>query len=95
MPTSWIDAPKDPDAVRDYAMDWSEDIADDTITDAVWTIESGSVTIIQFNLDAAETTAIVRLAGGSPGETCRIKCHVTLSSGEEDEYTSDLVIAER
>jgi hypothetical protein len=95
MPTSWIDAPKDPDAIRDYSMDWSDDIGEDTITTAVFTVEEGDVVIVQYNLDDTEKIGIVRLSGGTPGETCQVKCHVVLSSGEEDEYTSPLVIAER
>lgn len=95
MPTSWIDAPKDPDAIRDYSMDWTDDIGDDTIDTAVWTVEEGTVEIVQYNLDDTSKIAIVRLRGGTAGETCKVQCHVTLSSGEEDDYTSDLVIAQR
>lgn len=95
MPTNWNDAPKDPEAIRDYAMDWTADIGEATITDQTWEVVDGDVQIVQDGLSDDLKTTIVRLSGGTAGQTCHIKNHVVLSTGEEDEYTGVLVIAQR
>jgi hypothetical protein len=93
MPTDWSNAPKDPDAVRDYTMSWADDIGDATITAHIYTVAAGTVVLQDTSFTDNSTT--VRVAGGTAGELAQIKNHVFLSTGEEDEYTSPLPIIER
>lgn len=95
MATSWKDAPKDPEDVRDYAYDWSADMpAEVTIATSVWTVVSGDVTIVQDSHN--NTVSTVRLGGGTvPGSPSVLNCHVVLSDGQELDVDNSLKIAER
>lgn len=93
MPQNWNAAPKDPDAIRDYGMDWSADIGDATIASSQWYIDEGTVTNVQASY--TDTTTTIRVSGGTDGEIAKLRNHVVLSNGEEDEFTGLLTIAER
>lgn len=93
MATDWSGAPKDPQDVRDYGIDWSADIGAATIVASTWSIVSGTITIV---LDDFETTATtVRLAGGTAGESVQLRNHVILSDGQEADQTGTIDIQER
>lgn len=94
MATSWKGAPKDPEDIIDYTVDWAADLGARTITDSVFTVASGDVVIV----DSAwtDTTASVRLSGGTVAASpSQVNNHITLSTGEELDVTNALVIKER
>ena len=74
---------KDPDAVLDYAFDWSSWLdEDETIGDYTITVASG----ITVDSDS-ESSGIVTvwLSGGTAGDTYLIACAIETSDGRIDE----------
>jgi hypothetical protein len=55
---------KDPDAVLDYAIDWTDRLGSDTISTSTWTVPSG-ITKDSDNKTTAKTT--IWLSGGTVG----------------------------
>jgi hypothetical protein len=96
MATDWANAPKDPQAVRDYGIDWSADIGANTILASTWVIALGDVSgVVIVQDDHTTTTTTVRLSGGVVGSSVTITNHVTLSNGEEDDQTGTIKIRDR
>lgn len=93
MAIDWSNAPKDPEAKRDYGLDWALDIGATTITASVWEVVSGDIVIESDSF--TDTKTAVRLTGGTVGTGCTVKNHIVLSSGEEDEYSGEIEIVER
>ena len=91
-------APKDPDEVLDYMVDWQDDDdpcleAGETISTSTFTIVTGTVVIdSQSNTD---TTATVWLSGGAVGERCDVLNRVTTSEGRTYDHTAKLRIRSR
>lgn len=82
---------KDPDAVLDYTIDWSEWLAEgDTITavsatpDTGITVDSSAFTV---------TTTTIWVSGGVTG-TYNIVVHVTTNGGREDDRTIEIQMKE-
>lgn len=88
---------KDPDAVLDYAIDWSADyLGDDVLAGSSWTVEPDeaggvSVTASAFDTGVASVTA----AGGLPGRIYRLINHVTMASGRSDSRSIVLRVEKR
>lgn len=81
---------KDPDAVRDFGIDWTGDLGDAAITSSTWTVVAGSVVIDGHGHDEGRTW--LRLSGGVAGERCKLHNRIELSTGEVDEVTRPLTI---
>ena len=98
MAKTW-DAVLDPDEIRDFGVNWLPQITDNrgivvkTITASTYSVESGSVQILDQSFTTTNTT--VRLSGGMLGEICNLLNTVTLSDGERYEQTCQLRVAER
>ena len=87
----WIE--KDPDAVLDYIVDWSDWLDTDTITGApVWTVPTGLTKASQSN---TTTTATAWISGGAQGMTYTLGCRITTTGGRTDERSFRLKIVER
>jgi len=85
--------PKDPDAVLDYAFDWTK-----------WLQTSESISTYTISIDAgltkdsdSETAGIVTvwLSGGTDGETYKVACRITTGLGRTDERTAVVEMSER
>lgn len=75
---------KDPDAVLDYTIDWSDWLGSDTITASTWTVPAG----ITNDSDSNTTTkAIIWLSGGTAETTYECINHITTTGGREDDRT--------
>jgi hypothetical protein len=75
---------KDPDAVLDYAVDWSHWLDDDTIDASEWVVPDG----IEKDSDTNTTTiATVWLSGGTLGATYTLVNHITTAAGRENDQT--------
>ena len=84
---------KDPDAVLDFAVDWSEWIeGQDTIVTSVWESPDG-LTTADPDLDGAKAT--IWLSGGVANMTYRVVNRVTTSAGRVDDRTLRVRVAER
>lgn len=81
MPSIFL---KDPEAILDYMIDWTDWLAGDTIVSAVWTIPAG-LTVVTDSHD--NTTTTVWLSGGTLGTTYTGKVHIVTSAGREEDHT--------
>ena len=78
---------KDPDAVLDYAIDWTTWLDDDTIATSTWTIETISGDASPLAKESALNTnyvATVILQGGTVGNIYNIKNTITTGNGYTD-----------
>jgi hypothetical protein len=76
---------KDPDAVKDYSVDWGTWLDGDTITASTWTADDG-ITVDSDENDT--TTATVWLSGGAlEDEKYRLINHITTAAGREDDQS--------
>lgn len=82
----------DPDAVLDYAIDWSAWLDDDTIVTATWEADTG-ITIDSD--DNTTTLATVWLSGGTERVIYRVTNHIVTAAGREDDRTITLRVMER
>lgn len=83
---------KDPEAVLDYSVDWSDWLGEDTIASVDWTVPDGLTLESQTNSD---TVATATLSGGTAATSYAVKCHVTTALGLEDERTVSLRVREK
>jgi hypothetical protein len=84
---------KDPDAVLDYVLDWSEWlVTGDTISAATSTPDSG-ITVDSTSHTTTGTTTW--LSGGTAGTTYSVVVHVTTADGREDDRTMTIVVKDR
>jgi hypothetical protein len=94
-PRHWpyrIRSPKDPDAVLDYQIDWSDWLGDgESIAVADWAVTGGT----EDSATTTATTATIWLSGGTEGETISATCSVTTDLGRSDDRTLILRVAER
>lgn len=83
---------KDPQAVLDYAFDWTPWLAaGETIVTA--TATATGATVNSFTQAAGVVT--VWISGGVVGASANVVCRVVTNSGRTDDRTLRLVIAER
>ena len=83
---------KDPDAVLDYSIDWSDWLGDDTIASSSWAASTG----ITVDSDTNTTTAaIVWLSGGTAGENYTATNSIVTAAGREDDRTITIVGVEK
>lgn len=85
---------KDPDAVLDYKIDWSDwlEPLTDTIAASSWTADTG-ITIDSNSFDDDET--VVWLSGGTTGTKYGVTNHITTAGGREDDRTIYIKIREQ
>lgn len=84
---------KDPQAVLDYAMDWTPWLAEgETIATSSWTVDAG----ITKDSDSKTTTvATVWLSGGTAGVTYKLTNHITTNQGRTDERSFPVSVRQR
>ena len=75
---------KDPEAVLDYQVDWSDWLDDDTIDTSEWTVPAGLTEDSDSN---TYTVAKVWLSGGTSGTTYAVENKITTADGRTDERT--------
>ncbi|WP_420032209.1 hypothetical protein ACN2WE_04945 [Streptomyces sp. cg28] len=86
---------KDPAARLDYTWDWTLWLAStaDTISAARVTLPAGLTAVQAPTL--TDTVVTQRVEGGVLGDTYKMVCQITTSSGLIDERTIDLTILNR
>lgn len=75
---------KDPEAVLDYQVDWSEWLDGDTISNSDWTVPTG---IERDSDDRDSTTATIWLSGGTAGEWYSVVNRIQTAGGRTDDRT--------
>jgi hypothetical protein len=84
---------KDPEAVLDYVWDWSDWLeVGETIVTALVTVPTGLVLDLQTN---TTTTVTAWLSGGTIGNGYAVNCHITTTTGREDDRTIYIVAISR
>jgi len=89
-----IEAPnKDPDATLDYSLDWTPWLAyGETIASHTVTAAAGITKVSDSETDGKIN---FRLSGGTVGVEYEITVEVTTSSGQIDQRTVTVLVAER
>ncbi|MES0071927.1 hypothetical protein [Mesorhizobium sp. M0058] len=92
--------PKDPDAIRDFGIDWTPDLPDDvTITASTWLLDGaawvGGGDLVKVGSSFTGTNTTVRISGGVAGTTYLVTNRIVMSDGEEDDFSQKLKIKER
>lgn len=86
-------AVQDPQAVKQYTMDWSDWLGDgETITAATVTAEAG-ITVDTSNNDTTSVT--FKLSAGVLGSRPKVTCHITTSAGQQDDRTLTVYVRNR
>ena len=76
---------KDPEAVLDYQINWSDWLPDDdTISTSTWVVPSG---ITEDSSSNTSTAATIWLSGGTAGTGYAVKNHIVTGAGREDDRT--------
>jgi hypothetical protein len=83
---------KDPDAILDYAVDWSRWLAGDTIASSVWIVPTGLAKATESN---TTTKAIVWLSGGVEGQTYTVTNRITTATGRTEDRSFTIRVEER
>lgn len=84
---------KDPDAVLDYEMDWSDWLVDtDTIVTSTWTADTGIT--IDSNTNST-TSATVWLSGGAAGSSYTVTNSIVTDDGRADDRSITIRCSER
>jgi len=84
---------KDPDAVLDYTVDWSDWLAtSEVISTSAWSVGAG---ITQDSSVKTDTTAIVWLSGGTAGTDYQATNRITTDGGRTDDRTITIMVRER
>lgn len=89
MPQTFI---KDPSAILDYTIDWTDWLEADTISSSSWTIPAGLT-----KTSEATTTkkATAWLSGGTLGQFYTVTNRVVTAGGRTDERSIVIVVAQR
>lgn len=73
---------KDPDAIVDYTIDWTDWLAGDTIQTSTWTAPAG----ITVSSESETTTkATVFLSGGTAGKVYLVTNRIVTAAGRTEE----------
>lgn len=83
---------KDPDALKDYQLDWAAFLDSDTITAVEWIVPAGLTKASESHTD---TTATVWLSGGTATQTYPVTCRVTTAGGRIDDRTFYVICREQ
>ncbi|MGE0460880.1 MAG: hypothetical protein AB7Q16_05885 [Vicinamibacterales bacterium] len=84
---------KDPEALLDYPIDWSDWLGADTITGTpVWTVPAGLTLAAESN---TTTTATAWLSGGTDGVDYIVECKITTVGGRVDERSIRIAVREK
>jgi hypothetical protein len=73
---------KDPDAVKNYGINWEPWLGSETIATSSWTFPSGITNEDDSN---TTTTTLVQVSGGTEGDDYELVNHIVTSGGQEDE----------
>lgn len=75
---------KDPDAVKDYGVNWLAWLGSDTIATSVWSVPAG---ITEVSESETTTASTIWLSGGSAGEDYELVNRITTAGGRTEDRT--------
>lgn len=80
---------KDPQAILDYSVDWSDWLGADTIATSTWSGDTGIT--IDSNTNST-TVATVWLSGGAAGRSYKLINKIVTAGGRTDERTIKVAV---
>jgi hypothetical protein len=89
---------KDAGAVIDYAKDWADWLAGDTITNTEWFVENPTgapddlVVYSQFDKPTTPTMTTVWLAGGAPGSIWIVTNRISTAAGRTQDHSMRVLV---
>ena len=83
---------KDPQAVLDYEIDWSDWLGADTIASSSWTVPSG---LTEEDSSDTTTAATVWLSGGTAGTNYDVTCEIVTDGGRTDDRTITIQVKQK
>lgn len=89
MPNKFL---KDPNAILDYTVDWSDWLDTDTIATSTWVLPSELTNVSDAKTG---TTSTVFLSGGTLGKTHQVVNRITTVLGRTDDRTIKIRIVEK
>jgi len=84
---------KDPDAVLDYAVDWTTWLDGDTIVASTWILDEGITE--HTNTTFTTKNTILWVSGGTVNMAYLAVNHITTAAGRENDQTIRLQIREK
>lgn len=90
MALSWP-AVKDPDEVKDYGVDWSPMLVEDSLATSTWIVGDDDTLTIDSQSNTDMTTT-VWLSGGTEGITYQVLNRVTTAGGRTYDQTIKLKV---
>lgn len=88
--------PKDPDAVLDYGIDWSDWlVAGDTITASTWTVSGTDNALTLSDPTFTDTQTGMWLSDGTDGGLYRVTNHIVTDGNREDDRSIDIMVTQR
>lgn len=89
MPQTFI---KDPAAVLDYTIDWTDWLEADTISSSSWTVPTG---LTKASEGSTTKKATVWLSGGTQARFYTVTNRVVTAGGRTDERSIVIVVEQR
>ena len=83
---------KDPAAIIDYTVRWSQWLGTDQISASDWIVEDGIVETLQTNTTGSAT---IWLASGTAGEAYRVTNRIQTIGGRQDDRTIVIPVGNR
>jgi hypothetical protein len=83
---------KDPDAVVDYVIDWTDWLVTDEITVSSWVLDSGITKDSESNTTQKAT---VWLSGGTAGVKYKVKNSIETTDGRKNDQTIIILVKEK
>lgn len=80
MPRNYF--PKDPDAIKDFEIDWSSYLGSDTISTSAWTVAAG---ITEDSDTKTTTTTTIFLSGGTAGQIYELVNRITTAGARTED----------
>lgn len=91
---------KDPDAIRDFGIDWTPDLPEAvTIESSTWLLDGEAwpvdADLVKVASSFTDTNTTVRISGGVVGTSYLVTNRIVMSDGEEDDFSQKLKIKQR
>ena len=86
---------KDPAAVLDYSLDWSDWLGADTIATSAWTVGAGLTKVSDDSAGPAATYTTVWVSGGVNGTAYSCANTITTAAGRTNKRTITITVGTR
>lgn len=86
---------QDPRGDLGWSLNWSAWLAGDTIATSTWSVEGGDGAMSINSEGFSDVRAVVKVSGGTVGQTYRLINEITTADGDRDRRTIQITIEER